>query len=247
MKIHTLTLALATSAVVLTGCVNPDGTQNNTGSGALFGGAMGALTGAAIGGHHRGGEAALIGAAVGALAGGLVGNSMDQEQQARLRQQAPQTYTRVEQGQPLSVADVKALAQARVADDIISTQIRNSRTVYHLSSADIIDLHNSGVSDNVINYMINTPSLLGGNSGIASAPQASTVVVAQPPPPVPVETVIVAPGPGYVWVGGEWAWNAGWYWVSGRWCSPPHPHAIWVGGYWGRGPHGYYRYSGHWR
>ncbi|MEK7707680.1 MAG: hypothetical protein AAB380_06765, partial [Verrucomicrobiota bacterium] len=50
MKIHTLTLALATSAVVLTGCVNPDGTQNNTAGGALIGGAMGALTGAAIGG-----------------------------------------------------------------------------------------------------------------------------------------------------------------------------------------------------
>jgi outer membrane lipoprotein SlyB len=247
MKIHILTLALATSAVVLTGCVNPDGTQNNTAGGALIGGAMGALTGAAIGGHHRGGEGALIGAAVGALAGGLVGNSMDQEQQARLRQQAPQTYARVEQGQPLSVADVKALAQARVSDDVIISQIRNSRTVYHLSSADIIDLHNSSVSDKVVDYMINTPSLLEGNSGMATGPQASTVVVAEPPPLVPVETVVVAPGPGYMWVGGEWAWNGGWYWVSGRWCLPPHPHAIWVGSYWGRGSHGYHRYSGHWR
>ena len=247
MKIRTLTLALATSAVVLTGCVNPNGTQNNTGSGALIGGAMGALTGAAIGGHHHGGEDALIGAAVGALAGGLVGNSMDQEQQARLRQQAPQTYVRVEQGQPLSVADVKALAQTKVTDDIIISQIRNSRTVYHLSSADIIDLHNSGVSDRVVDFMINTPSLLGGNSGIASAPQASTVVVAEPPPPVPVETVVVAPGPGYVWVGGEWTWNGRWYWASGRWCLPPHPHAIWVGGSWGRGPHGWHRYPGRWR
>lgn len=247
MKIHTLTLAVATSAVVLTGCVNPDGTQNNTGSGALIGGAMGALTGAAIGGHRYGGQDALIGAAAGALAGGLIGNSMDQQQQARLRQQAPQTYTRVEQGQPLSAADVKALAQSQVNDDVIISQIRNSRTVYHLSSADIIDLHNSGVSDKVLDYMINTPSLLGGNSGMATGPQASSVVVAEPPPPVPVETVIVAPGPGYVWVGGEWAWNGGWYWVSGRWCSPPHPHAIWVRSYWGRGPRGYYRYSGHWR
>lgn len=247
MRIRTLTLALATSAVVLTGCVNPDGTQNNTGSGALFGSAMGALTGAAIGGHHHGGEAALIGAAVGALAGSLVGNSMDQEQQARLRQQAPQTYARVEQGQPLSVADVKALAQARVSDDVIISQIRNSRTVYHLSSADIIDLRDSGASDQVINFMINTPSLLGENSGFAPAPQASTVVVAEPPPPALAETVIVAPGPGFVWVGGEWAWSGGWYWVSGRWCLPPYPHAIWVGSSWGRGPHGWHRYPGRWR
>jgi len=247
MKIHTLTLAVATSAVVLTGCVNPDGTQDNTAGGALIGGAVGAITGAAIGGSRHGGEGALIGAASGVIAGGLIGHSMDQQQQARLRQQAPQTYTRVEQGQPLSVADVKALALARVSDDVIISQIRNSRTVYRLSSADIIDLHNSGVSDKVVDYMINTPSLLGGNSGIMPATQASTVVAAEPPPPPPVETVIVAPDPGYVWVGGEWAWNGGWYWVSGRWCPPPHPRAIWVRGYWGRGPHGYYRYSGHWR
>lgn len=247
MKIHTLTLMMAASAVVLTGCVNPDGTQNNTGSGALLGGALGALTGAAMGGHHHGGEGALLGAAVGAMAGGLVGNSMDQEQQARLRRQAPQTYERMEQGQPLSVADIKALAQAQIADDVIISQIRNSRTVYHLSAADIIDLHNSGVSDKIVDFMINTPTMLGERPGMTSALQASTVPAPEPPPPAPVETVVVAPGPDYVWVGGEWAWSGRWYWVSGRWCAPPHPQAIWVSGSWGRGPHGWHRYPGRWR
>src|ERR1017187_6530012 len=114
MKLHTLTFALAASAVVLTGCVNPDGTQNNTGSGALMGGVLGALTGAAIGGPRNGGAGALIGAAAGAVGGGLIGNSMDQEQNARLRAEAPQTYAKVDQGQPLSVADVKALAKAGI-------------------------------------------------------------------------------------------------------------------------------------
>ena len=247
MRKYALTLTLGSSVLVLAGCVNPDGTQNNTGSGALIGGAMGALTGAAIGGHHDGGEAALIGAAVGAMAGGLVGNSMDQQQQARLHQQAPQTYMHVEQGQPLSVADVKALAKAGISDDVIVSQIRNSRTVYRLSAPDIIDLRGAGVSDNVVNFMINTPGLIGGSSGVAPAPQASAVVVAQPPPPPPVETMAAAPGPEYVWIGGEWMWNGGWYWVSGHWGPPPHPHAVWVAGYWGRGPHGYYPVHGHWR
>ena len=50
----------------------------------------------------------------------------------------------------MSVADVKALAAARVDDDVIVSQIRNSRTVFHLSSADIIDLKNSGVDERVI-------------------------------------------------------------------------------------------------
>src|ERR1035438_1331143 len=89
MKLHVLTLALAASAVVLTGCVNPDGTQNNTGSGALIGAGSGALIGGANG---RGGEGALIGAAVGALAGGLIGNAIDQDQQARLRAPGPPNY-----------------------------------------------------------------------------------------------------------------------------------------------------------
>jgi hypothetical protein len=38
-----------------------------------------------------------------AVAGGLIGNSLDQQQQQRLRQQSPQTYTRVDQGQPLDL------------------------------------------------------------------------------------------------------------------------------------------------
>ncbi len=234
----------ATSAVLLAGCVNPDGTQNHTGSGALIGGAIGAMTGAAVAGHHHGGEGALIGAAVGALTGSLVGNSMDQEQRARLRQQAPQTYAHLEQGQPLSLADVKALAQARVSDDVIIAQIRNSRTIYHLTAPDIIDLKNSGLSDQVINFMINTPSLLGANGATTTA----VVVAPQPPPPPPVETVVVtSPGPGYVWIGGEWIWNGGWYWARGHWGVPPHPYRIWVGSSWGRGPHGWHRYPGHWR
>ena len=50
--------------VLTTGCVNPNGTQNNTGTGALIGGAIGALAGAAGGGRHAG-QRALFGAAVG--------------------------------------------------------------------------------------------------------------------------------------------------------------------------------------
>ena len=211
MKRHTLVFASATLAVVLTGCVNPNGTQNNTGSGALIGAGTGALIGGANG---RGGEGALVGAAIGLLAGGLIGNSIDQDQQTRLRQQAPQTYVRVDQGQPLNVADVKALAAAGVGDNVIISQIRNSHTVYHRG---------------------------------ASAAQTSTVFVAQPPPPPPAETIVVAPGPDYVWIGGEWAWNGQWIWVAGRWGYPPQPRAVWVRGYWYQGPHGWGRAAGHWR
>ena len=130
-KLNVSIFAVATSAVVLTGCVNPNGTQNNTGTGALIGGALGAITGAAIGGPRHGGEGALIGAAAGLIAGGAVGNSMDQQQQAELRAQAPQTYVRVVQGQALGIADVKAMAKAGVSDDVIIARFK-ARTPFSI-------------------------------------------------------------------------------------------------------------------
>jgi len=239
MKTHPLILVLAGSAVLLTGCQNPDGTQNNTGSGALIGGALGALTGAVIGGPRHGGEGALIGAAAGAVGGGLIGNSVDQEQNARLRAQAPQTYVKVNQGQPLSVADVKALAKSKINDDVIINQISSTHSVFHLSAADIIDLRDTGVSDRIINFMIATPSTAGA--------QPTTMIVQQAPPPRPVETVVVAPGPDYVWIDGEWVWNGRWIWVGGRWGYPPYSRAVWVGGYSWHDRHGWHNAHGHWR
>jgi outer membrane lipoprotein SlyB len=240
MKWHSLTLVVAAAAVLVTGCETPEGTPDNTGTGALMGGAIGAISGAAIGGPRHGGEGALIGAAAGVIAGGLIGHQMDQEQQARLRAQAPQTYVRIEQGQPLGIDDIKAMAKAGVGDDVIISQIISSHTVFHLSAEDIIDLHSSGVSDRVVNYMINTPNTA------TAAPATTTTIVEQAPPP-PAETVVVAPGPGYVWIGGEWVWNGGWVWVGGHWAYPPYPHAVWVGGYWWRDYHGWHHTPGHWR
>ena len=232
-KLYALTFATATLAVVLTGCQYPNGEPNNTGGGALIGAGIGAASGAVLGGRNAG-AGALIGGAIGAITGGLIGNSMDQEQQSELRAQAPQTYVRVEQNQPLAVADVKALAQAKVSDSIIISQIRSSHTVYHLSAADIIDLRNAGVSENVIDFMINTPGIIGGTSEVSSG----TTVVSEAPPPAPADTVVAAPGSDYVWIGGEWIWNGRWVWVAGHWGYAPYPHAIWVRGYWVQGRYG---------
>lgn len=238
MKWPTLILASATCASLVTGCYSPDGRPDNTATGALAGGAFGAFTGAVVGGPRNGGAGALIGAAAGAVAGGLIGHSIDEQQQARLRSEAPQTYTRVEQNQPLAIADVKALAKAAVSDDVIITQIELSHTIYHLSASDIIDLHNAGVSPRVINYMINTPN---------TATPVSATVAASPPPPPPSEVVVVAPSPDWVWIAGEWEWNGRWIWVAGHWAPPPYTHAVWIHGYWTRGPHGWYRVPGRWR
>lgn len=244
MKKHELVLAVLAAAVLLAGCESPyDGSPDRTGTGALAGGAIGAASGALIGsasGHA--GQGALIGSAVGLITGGLIGHSMDQEQQARLRSQSPQTYQRVEQGQPLGLADVKAMAKAGISDEVIISQIRTTHTVYHLSAADIIELNGAGVSQKVIDFMINTAT--SANTG--ARPTAEVVVQQAPPPPQP-ETIIVAPAPNYVWCRGEWVWNDGWVWVGGHWVNPPYQNAVWIEGSWVSGPRGWRHAPGHWR
>ena len=59
----------------------------------------------------------------------------------------------------MSLADIKMLARSGISDEVILSQIRNSHTVYHLSAAEILDLKDAGVSEKVIDFMINTPSM----------------------------------------------------------------------------------------
>jgi outer membrane lipoprotein SlyB len=99
MKIRYRTIGVAVVSlglVLTTGCENPNGTQNNTGTGALAGGAFGAFAGALAGGRHHALEGALIGAAAGAITGALIGNMIDREQQQRLQQQSPQTLQTIQ-------------------------------------------------------------------------------------------------------------------------------------------------------
>lgn len=220
-------LALAS---LLAGCTYPNGQANNTGTGALIGGASGAAIGAMTD-RRDPGVGALIGSAAGLITGGLIGHSVDEQVAAQSAAQPPSVP--VPQGQPLSIADIKAMAKAGVSDNIIINQINNTHSVYNLDANDIIDLKNGGVSDKVITYMMNT----GAN-----------VVATQTPPPPQTEVVVAAPGPDYVWVDGDWTWNGvAWVWIGGRWILPPYPHAIWIGPRWERGPRGWHRVPGRWR
>ena len=160
MKQHIAGVLAAVVAVIGAGCTTPSGNTDRTATGALTGAAIGAGTGAIIGSTTGdAGAGAAIGGAIGAVTGGIIGNAMDQQQRETLARQDPQTLQRIEMGQPLGLADIKALSRAGVSDDVIISQIRNARVVYRLNTAEIIDLKNSGVSNRVIDFMINTPSL----------------------------------------------------------------------------------------
>lgn len=71
------------AGIGLSACTNPDGTNNNTGTGVLAGAGIGALLGRAIGGDAQG---AAIGGIIGAGIGGAIGDNLDR-QEAALRQQ----------------------------------------------------------------------------------------------------------------------------------------------------------------
>ena len=67
------------------------------------------------------------------------------------------------------------------------------------------------------------------------------------PPAIPVYAQPVAPGYGYIWTPGYWAYGPdGYYWVDGDWVYPPYVGALWTPGYWGWGVGGYFWRPGYW-
>jgi hypothetical protein len=55
---------------------------------------------------------------------------------------------------PYGVEDVVKLSRAQIGDDVILNYIRNTGTIYNLAPADIVYLRNTGVSDRVLNAML---------------------------------------------------------------------------------------------
>jgi len=124
----------------------------NTGTGVLAGGALGA----GIGGFAGGGSGALIGGAAGALAGGLIGASLDEQDRKVMERSSPRTVDRMDRNEPLTINDVIKLSQAAVSDDTIIKYMTDTGSTYNLSQTQIRRLQDAGVSQRVINYMVDT-------------------------------------------------------------------------------------------
>lgn len=83
------------------------------------------------------------------------------------------------------------------------------------------------------------PPRLPHHGGYASHDGDGEVVYQAPPAPHH-ESTYGAPGPGYVWIGGYWAWTGGSYaWRPGRWIVGRPGHR-WV-------PHAWHRHGRGWR
>ena len=168
----------------LSGCRSPYYADR----GAALGGLAGGLTGAAIGDHHgNAAGGALIGGAVGALTGAAVGDSMDAE--VERRQALIEARTGQRMANAVTSTDVTTMTASGLSDDVIVNHIRANGVAVQLTPGDIIQLHENGVSEKVINAMQQE----------ASRRVVSPPVVAGPP--VIIEESYVVPP----------YWGPGWY------------------------------------
>jgi hypothetical protein len=70
-------------------------------------------------------------------------------------------YDKMVHGDALSLYDIKALTRAHVSDGVILRYLRDRETVYFLNSDQVTDLRKGGVSQSIIDYMLQTPHMYG--------------------------------------------------------------------------------------
>ena len=74
---------------------------------------------------------------------------------------SPAIYDKMMHGDDLSLYDIKALSRAGVNDAIILRYLRDQHTIYYLNSDDVGSLRKAGVSQSIVDYMLQTPGIYG--------------------------------------------------------------------------------------
>jgi len=166
----------------------PDYYHNDTASGTFMGGALGAVTGAIVGGKKDRGEGALIGAGVGALTGNLLGRSKDRADEHRAAVGASVTAHANQQAAAMAITnyDLVSMTRAGVSDDVIISTLRSRGARLDLSPNALISLKQSGVNDRVL---LAAQEMNSGPAVVYGAPRPAVVVHEVP------RTVIVRPSP----------------------------------------------------
>ncbi len=66
-------------------------------------------------------------------------------------------YDKMIHGDDLSLYDIEALSRANVNEGITLRYLRQQRTIYYLSALDVGALRKAGVSQSLVDYMLQTP------------------------------------------------------------------------------------------
>lgn len=175
----------------------PDYYHNDAVSGTFLGGAMGAITGALIGGKHHAGQDALIGAGVGAVTGNLLGQAKDRNdsQRAAVGQAAVNQMNAQAMSMAVTDADLIQMTRAGISEEVIISTMRSRGTRIDLSPQSLIALRQQGVSDRVVM----AAQQMGAGAGYApGAPVVGPTVVSEiPPPPAVIVEPVYRPYPYY--------------------------------------------------
>ena len=153
--------------------------RNDTVADTFVGGALGAITGAVVGGRSHRGEGALIGAGVGAITGNLIGQSRDRADQRHAAAGAAVVANANQQAAAMAVTnyDLISMTRAGVGDDLIVSTMQSRGARLDLSPNGLIALKQAGVSDRVLMSAQN----LGSGPAYVAGPQP--VYYAPGPPP----------------------------------------------------------------
>ena len=147
------------------------------------------------------------------------------------------------------VAEVVQLARANVSEDVIVNYVQSSGNGYGLDANQILYLKQQGVSDRVINAMLNQRSRMAAaqtapqSPAASSAPTATVVAPTTPAPLVSSSSVYVIPDTQtydyYTYYYPNYYPYYGYYW----W--PPVTFSFgWYGGGWHGGYYGGWHHSG---
>ena len=129
--------------------------------------------------------------AASAVLASTIGNALAQDTTATTTTDAAQPV--VSQPAPqlsYGVPEVLQLSQAKVGESTIVNYIHNSGNNYGLNAAQIIYLRQQGVSDNVINAMLNQRSLNAQIASTAAASQTSDSSTYSTPASTPAQSTV---------------------------------------------------------
>ena len=160
--------------------------MNNTEKDALAGGGAGAVAGGLLTRGNPG--AILVGGLLGTGVGAMIGSDQDRRDRHDKAVAQAQANAAVAARNQMSVQEVITLSQRNIGDDVIIRQMDTTGSVFALTTNDILDLQNNGVSSRVISAMqarrYNRPMVVQPGP-VYMGPPAGVVIVEQgPPPPV---------------------------------------------------------------
>jgi hypothetical protein len=166
---------------------------------------------------------------------------------------------------PYGVEDVLKLSRANIGEEVILNYVQNSGTIYNLAPQDLVYLRDQGVSERVLNAMLNQRKVVEASAQTAApaVPNAPMVPDASMVPPAPIysdsapapapaqsapaaSSVYVIPYPqaaaAYY---GYYSYPYGYYRPYYSYCSPSVVIGVGYGGHGCYGGHGYYAHGYH--